>query len=77
MNGITLELLIKMYKCEYNKLYDFLPTNEGSTSISNLIFNGIVDHKTGTSFLFEDDNDNTYWFSTEKSFEEWGLVKRE
>ena len=75
MNGMPLEVLIKMYKCEYGNRFDFIPKSEEGWPNAKLLFQGIIDTYSGNYFVFEDQLGDIVWFSTSKSFEEWGLVK--
>lgn len=77
MNGMPLEILVKMYRCWYNCRFDFIPKDDADWPNSNLLFQGIIDTYSGNFFVFKDQAGDDIWFTTSKSFEEWGLQKRE
>jgi len=74
MNGMPLEILIKMYKSEYGQMYNFLPKRNIRPK-GSIEFSGIIDTPRGNFFVFIDSDADFWWFSTDKSFEEHGLEK--
>ena len=76
MNGMPLEVLIKMYRCWYNERFDYNPKEYDRFPNANMLFRGIIDTDSGNYFVFTDQAGDDIWFPASKSFEEYGLEKR-
>ena len=63
MNGMPLEILIKMYRSEYGKMYNYLPKGN-IRPVGDIEFSGIIDTPRGNFFVFIDSNAEFWWFGT-------------